>query len=220
MFPLPDSHKAYDTVVLANGAYPTNNIPLSILKQAKRIVACDGAAISLINNGIVPTAIVGDCDSLPPSFIEKYKELVHIISEQDTNDLSKAIRFCVLQHWRDITILGGTGKREDHTIGNISLLSEYMKIANVEMISDYGVFNAIDKTATFESFKGQQVSIFSLDNEPFSSENLLYPINNQIFNRWWQATLNESLGKSFKLITHTPLIVFREFDAIDSKLNR
>ena len=33
----------FDVVIVANGEFPTHEIPLGILKNAKHIVACDGA---------------------------------------------------------------------------------------------------------------------------------------------------------------------------------
>ena len=112
----------------------------------------------------MPTVIVGDCDSLSEKEKLQYASIIHKISEQDTNDLTKAVRYCLAQGWKDLIILGATGRREDHTIANISLLADYIDIAGeVWMLSDYGVMNAIREDATFESYPGQQVSIFSIE---------------------------------------------------------
>jgi len=57
-------------------------------------------------------------------------------------------------------IVGATGKREDHTLGNISLLADYMKTAKVVMVTDYGIFTPMQGITEFTSHKGQQVSLF------------------------------------------------------------
>ena len=78
-----------------------------------------------------------------------------------------------------MSILGATGKREDHTLGNIGYLvsfaEEYPDV-EIEMLTDYGRFVALKGSRTFHSFPGQQVSVFSMDPEcPIYSEGLRWP---------------------------------------------
>lgn len=212
-YELPAINTKADTVILANGLFPTNKIALSILNNSSYIVCCDGAINQLSRLNITPQAIVGDCDSLSDENRIKYKNIIHHIKEQDTNDLTKAVNFCINQDKKNIIILGATGKREDHTIGNISLLSEYIDRTDaVSMITDYGVFNAVNNdNFQFESFVGQQVSLFSITPTLITSENLRFAIKNQLFTNWWQATLNESLGDYFVIDTQGKIIVYRAF---------
>jgi len=116
--------------------------------------------------------------------------------------------------YKDLVILGATGKREDHTIGNISLLAEYARLANVIMITDYGEIYPVLETTAFKSSPGQYVSIFSIDPETeITSEGLKYPLIKRKLRNWWEATLNETMGDSFTLkFTGGPLIVFIKFD--------
>lgn len=210
-YALPNIQKAVETVVLANGNFPTHPIALHMLNNCKNLVSCDGATNKLVKTGRIPNAIVGDLDSLSNENKVKFASLIHHVKEQETNDQTKAVNYCISQKWKDITILGATGQREDHTIGNVSLLCEYMHLANVQMITDYGIFIAIDSTTTLESYKGQQVSIFCLDKMPISSHGLRYKIDNQIFTRWWQASLNEAEGDEFTIETEGAVLVYREF---------
>ena len=41
------------------------------------------------------------------------------VAEQETNDLDKAIRLCRERGWGDLVVVGATGLREDHAIGNV-----------------------------------------------------------------------------------------------------
>ena len=77
--------------------------------------------------GFIPDAIVGDMDSLNESIAGRFHDRIFKDKDQDTNDLTKAVAWCSERGYRDLVILGATGKREDHTIGNISLLAEYIK---------------------------------------------------------------------------------------------
>ncbi|WP_029905902.1 thiamine diphosphokinase [Prevotella sp. 10(H)] len=207
--PLPD--REMETVILANGEFPSHSVPLAILNNSKYLVCCDGAIDNLIKTGRIPDAIAGDCDSLSKENAVRFKDIIHRNPDQETNDLTKSVQFCIEQGRKNICILGATGKREDHTIANVSLLWEYMKEVNVEMITDYGVFVAIDSDSVFESKEGQQVSLFSIDNKPITLKHVKFPVNDHVFTNWWQATLNEATGNEFLVETSGRTIVYRAF---------
>lgn len=206
--------KFYSTVILSDGEFPATEKTLSILKHAERVICCDGAAEKLLRFGLEPDVIVGDLDSLAIKLREKYADKIIHISEQESNDLSKAFRYCRSQNYDDVVILGATGKREDHTLGNLSLLAVYAEeLPNIKIITDYGEFFVIFEGGTFPSEAGEQISIIGLNSNTVihSSENLKYPINNLKLSYWYQATLNEALGDNFTLNfpPHHPLLIYR-----------
>ena len=197
----------FDAVIVAGGEFPTAPQPLEVLQSAPFVVCCDGAADRYIATGRVPDAIVGDGDSISAANREKYTHLLHIISEQETNDQTKAVRFLLERDKRRIAIVGATGKREDHTIGNISLLIEYARTGcDVCSFTDHGVFIPCNGTTTHKCRKGQQVSIFSITAKDLSAEGLLYPIYD--FNNWWQGTLNECTGDEFTINANGEYLLF------------
>lgn len=200
-----------DCVIIANGRFPAHRIPLTIIEKANFIICCDGAANEFIARGGKPHAIVGDCDSISPENKRLFSAILHPDLDQDSNDLTKAVNFCIKQEKKDIVIVGGTGLREDHTLRNISLLEKYVKKVNVRMVTNYGIFTPVMATRTFESVKGQQVSIFSIDPVKITTHGLMYPIKNRILRHWWQGTLNESLGASFTIEAPGRIIVFQVF---------
>ena len=59
-------------VIVANGRFPSAELPLRLLKEAKTIIACDGAVKTLYEKGIHPDAIVGDLDSIPADLRKRY----------------------------------------------------------------------------------------------------------------------------------------------------
>ena len=202
--------KIFDAVIIGGGEFPTAGPPMQIINNARYIVCCDGAADAFIATGAIPDAIVGDGDSISTENRTKYSHLLHIISEQESNDQTKAIRFCMEQGKKRIAIVGATGKREDHTIGNISLLIEYARAgAEVYSFTDYGVFIPCNGTTTHNCRKGQQVSIFSITAKDLSCEELLYPIYD--FTNWWQGTLNECTGEQFTINAKGEYLIFLNY---------
>ena len=210
MIPLIQNFK---TIVLANGDFPKHKIPLGFLHNAEQIICCDGAAQNLLNQGLTPDFIIGDMDSVSEEIKKQYSSILLHLAEQETNDLTKAVHFCLENNRTEITILGTTGKREDHTLGNLSLLTDYAEKANIQMLTDYGVFTPLLKTSTMESYPGEQISIFSLNPETvFSFKDLVYPVQNRKLTSWWQGTLNEAEKDSFTIeFNKGEVLVFREY---------
>ena len=120
-------HYTPEAVILANGEYPMHVLPLKILEEAQFVICCDGAANEYILRGHTPDIIIGDGDSLSPENKTRFSDIIHHIADQETNDQTKAVHFLQEKGYRRIAIVGATGKREDHTLGNISLLLDYMK---------------------------------------------------------------------------------------------
>ena len=211
MIPLIQNFK---TIILANGNFPTHEIPISFLYKAERIICCDGATQSLLNFGLKPDFIIGDLDSISEEISKRFSSILLYRAEQETNDLTKSVQFCMENNFKEITILGATGKREDHTLGNLSLLLDYAEKANVQMLTDYGAFTPLLETCTLESFPGEQISIFSLDPETvFTFHNLLYPVENRKLSSWWEGTLNEAITDNFTLsFDKGKVLVFREYN--------
>lgn len=191
-----------EIVILANGDFPSHPVPLEILKSGRRIICCDGAVEPLVNSGLEPVTIVGDMDSIDSNLADRYRERIFHIGSQETNDLTKAFDYALNLQPEKVYILGASGKREDHTLGNISLLSQYGKHREikVEMVTDSGVLIPVYSTTTFSAPAGSNVSVFSLDNKlRMTSEGLMYPIKGVKFDYWWKATLNVTLSEQFTL---------------------
>lgn len=201
------------TVIVADGTFPVHSIPLSYIQNAKRIICCDGSAENLVKAGFIPFAIVGDMDSLSNDLAIRFADRIFRNDEQETNDLTKAVNWCKSKGYEDLVIVGATGKREDHTIGNISLLAEYIRITNVIMVTDTGFFIPVMGSTTLQSFPGQQISLFSIDiNTEITLSGLKYPLKKARIGNWWQATLNEAVGENFSLeFTEGRLIVYFKF---------
>jgi thiamine pyrophosphokinase len=111
--------------------------------------------------------------------------------------------------------LGATGKREDHTLGNLSLLSVYAEsVPGIKIVTDYGYFTVAKRSGTFEAFPGMQISIVPLKGRAVvSSQNLKYPMEKLPLKLWYQATLNEALGEEFSLDfpAGCELLIYRTF---------
>lgn len=198
------------TVIFANGVAPEHSTPLQALSSAQRIICCDGAVDKLIPLGYEPDWIVGDLDSISDSSLARYRARIIATSDQQRNDFTKAFKLCLARGWRDIVVIGATGGREDHTLGNLSLLVDFARQLKIVLLSDTGCFLPLTDSSSLDVVIGQQISIFSFDPETsISSKGLKYPLNNIKLNRWWQASLNEADSQRVSLdFSGGPLLVF------------
>lgn len=206
-------------IILCDGDFPSKGPARKLLEKAQKakkshtVISCDGAILSLLKNGMDADYIVGDMDTLPKKWQAKFKDKIYKESEQDFNDQTKAFRFAlslIEKHIAEkkassyaeyrIIILGATGKREDHTLGNISYLPDYAQTlrqkfpklkTNISTVTDYGVFIPILDTTRLKGEPGDRISIFAFDHTlRIKSEGLEYKTDDVVFDMWWKATLN------------------------------
>ena len=213
--------KTKHIVILAAGDFPTHPVPLQALREADFVVCCDSAYREIKNEelGMKNYIVVGDGDSLSEADKKALGSRWIEVDEQDYNDLHKAMVYATKQftiHNSQFTIIGATGKREDHTIGNISYLVTFADEhpgADIEMLTDYGRFVAMTGGRNFASFPRQQVSIFTMEPDAaINAVGLKWPLDGFHARRWWQATLNEALGTEFSLSTEGHLVVFQTYE--------
>ena len=210
-------------VIVGNGQFPKKEYPLYLLESADFVVCCDGALDTYLRhfsgrNLRRPDVVVGDMDSLSKKTAERFRDIAVKIDEQETNDQSKAFHY-ILEHFPDVDtihILGATGKREDHTIGNLSLLMEYARemrrqdcgrTVSVDIVSDWSTAFAITDSCTLDVGEGRSVSIICPDNSlNIRSEGLVWPTDNVVFDNLWQATLNRASADRISLTFSHPSI--------------
>lgn len=209
--------------IICDGQFPRREWPLWVLGKAEHVICCDGAlATYLRRTGRVPDAVVGDMDSLPKSLQKRFKDILVPISEQENNDQTKAVLYA-LEHWQDakeIHIFGASGKREDHTIGNMSLLMEYERSLGlskrgitIDAISDWSTATVISDSTSLTVGEGRRISVLTCDQTlRIKSEGLQWPLDDVIFDNWWRATLNRASSDQITLTLSHPAPVLLIMD--------
>lgn len=213
-------------VIVGNGQFPKKEYPLYLLESADYVVCCDGALDTYLRhfrNRTLrrPDVVIGDMDSLSKKAAAKFSDIAVGIEEQETNDQSKAFHY-ILEHFPDVDtihILGATGKREDHTIGNLSLLMEYARELGgqggaaggrevfVDIVSDWSSAFAITDTSDLNIGEGRSISIICPDNSlKIKSKGLVWPTDNVVFDNLWKATLNRAETDCIRLEFSHPSI--------------
>ena len=150
------------------------------------ILAADAGMEALYRDHILPDIIVGDFDSVNPDTLEYFHdkeqlEVCMLNPEKDDTDTEYAIREAIRRGAMEIVVIGATGTRIDHVLGNISLLGigleEQIKIS---LVDEHNRIRMINQPLTIRKAEqyGKYVSLipFSEKVSGVTLRGLKYPL--------------------------------------------
>lgn len=115
--------------VIVSGGNVVDDFALRVLGEQRPdvMIAADAGMEFFYRNGVRPDMIVGDFDSAATEALAYFKEQPDVeIRElnpvKDDTDTEYALRLAIEMGAEQITLLGATGSRLDHVLGNIELL--------------------------------------------------------------------------------------------------
>lgn len=115
-------------LIIAGGSVDLQTAGELIEKQPfDRVVAADAGLESARKLGLLPDLAVGDFDSVSPEVLsetaqKKKTRLITLNPEKDDTDSEHALRTAIEMGADEIVIIGATGTRLDHVMGNMNLL--------------------------------------------------------------------------------------------------
>lgn len=184
-----------DTVIVSGGMIQ-EDFALDFLKKIQEerkgkklvLMAADRGLDFFRKNGITPDIADGDFDSLSvegKKYLENLKdtEIIRLQPEKDDTDTQSTLNLAIAKGSENILILGATGGRIDHLIGNLGLLT-LGKLKGVSVaIADAQNYICLVKSGTILSKAGQfgkYVSFFSAGEavEGLTLKGFKYPLNN------------------------------------------
>ena len=186
------------------------------------IIAADRGMDFLYEHKITPDIIVGDFDSVKNEALSYFKEKgmsdIHVLNpEKDDTDSECALQIA-LDHGADhIIIIGATGTRIDHVLGNISLLGKAMSEGKMaELLDTHNRIRMINNELEIEKNKqyGKYVSIIPVcKNNKITLEGFKYPLKDYTFEGF------NTLGISNELVDDIAKITVNEgqYIVIESK---
>ena len=146
------------------------------------IIAADSGMDFLYENGVTPDIIVGDFDSAT----------------------TKALEFFERNGQTEIVMLGATGSRIDHVLGNISLLGIGLESGtDISIIDTNNRIRMADKPVTIEKSAqyGRFVSLIALtDDNEVSLKGFKYPVTDYSFDRFTSLCISNEIVDDHALI--------------------
>jgi thiamine pyrophosphokinase len=168
-------------LIIANGEPPRKQLLQSLSKEADVVVCADGGTNTALKFGIRPDAIVGDLDSVHAEALVKFQRVpTYEDADDETTDLEKAISWAVKQKYDHITVVGASGKRLDHTVGNLGVLPKFYPDALVRFVDDLGEMMYVGRELTIEAKRGDVVSLIPLNRcEGVTTSGLRYGLEDE-----------------------------------------
>ncbi len=194
-------------VILANGELPAHKKPISIIKNAGTIICTDGAINNAIALGRSPQVVIGDMDSISSNPIPDGVKYIKF-TDQNNTDLEKTLDWCLYNDISAVTLLGLTGKREDHTISNFAIMADYVDKLNLLSVTDYHEIQAISQDQEFNCVPNSTVSIIPIRGKPIiSTQGLYYPLKKEVLKNSGQGISNISKDRKFIIKVYDGLIL-------------
>lgn len=198
--------------LIINGGTIEDAFALSYIEQVKPdcILAADRGMEFCYRNQIKPDVILGDYDSADKTTLEAFRQQSSIEwhqyqPEKDYTDSEIAIGKAMERNSSEIHILGGTGTRLDHVLGNIQLLMQPLaKDIPCFLIDSHNRIRLLkERTILSKSQQfGKYVSLLPLTTEVtgVTLTGMKYPLEDAAF------TSDNTLGVSNEIIDNEAVI--------------
>ncbi len=195
-------------IIISGGAIEAP-FALEFLKEkpADIVIAVDRGLEFLYQEGISPTHIVGDFDSIEPEVISYYRNHTQIpIREfnpvKDASDTEIALRLGIELGMKEIWILGGTGTRLDHVMANIQSL-KIASNADVKayLLDSHNRISLLEEDVELlqEKAYGKYFSLFSLGGkvEGLTIRGAKYPLTNHTLEPYDSLSVSNQFASEF-----------------------
>jgi thiamine pyrophosphokinase len=150
-------------LILANGKPPSKRLFNIYFQSAAWFICADGGANTAAYFNCSPDLIIGDLDSIKKETLAFFKKVdVRELKDQNSTDLEKALTAALQKRYKEIVVLGATGGRLDHAIGNLSALAKFSPKARITFVDDTGKFFSVNHSGEFNSPVGTIISLLPL----------------------------------------------------------
>ena len=154
-------------LIIANGDIPENEKWTHVIDANTTVIACDGAIHKCYDRGVNVDVLIGDLDSIEKNKLlgeENFEGATIHITDQEDNDLMKAINYAIEQQFDNIVLTGILGGNQAHQFAN--LLSVGITMQSLTVIHAGGIIRNVNKFHPFShSIEiGGRFSVFSINN--------------------------------------------------------
>ena len=161
-------------------------------------IAADAGYKNALALGEKADIILGDFDSYTDE-LPKDAEILTVPTEKDFTDTQMAVKVALEKGATEIVFIGGLSGRLDHTLANISLLSELWKIrVHTVMTDGFNRVRYLNSSSTLIARSGYKyLSVIAISEKlkGVSIEGCKYPLDNaSVFRANQYAVSNEIIG--------------------------
>ncbi len=171
-------------LIVGNGEPPARELFAACARAADLILCADGGANTARCYGYAPDYIVGDLDSVSRQSKAALAADRLVLVDPEGNmgtDGQKVLNHALALGVTQAVLLGFTGRRTDHLLGNLSLLKTFADRLALRIIDDYCDIRLIDRCIRFRAALGQKISLCPLNGaaEGIETFGLKWPLRSE-----------------------------------------
>lgn len=147
--------------IVVSGGNIDDDFACRVIEEQQReksvwMIAADKGMDFFYRNRIQPDVIIGDFDSAERESLAYFREqgrtqIRELCPIKDDTDTESAIRYALEEGAEQITLLGATGSRLDHVLGNVELLGIGLKAGvPITIMDEKNRIRMIDKGITIK----------------------------------------------------------------------
>ncbi|MFP3153645.1 thiamine diphosphokinase [Lachnospiraceae bacterium ZAX-1] len=184
------------------------------------LIAVDKGLLFFEGKQLNPHYIIGDFDSVPKKILDKYRKNPHVEIQEyqpqkDETDTELAVMLALLKGCKNIFLLGATGTRLDHVMGNIELLGLGFKHqAECVILDPYNKIRLIKERMIIKADEqfGDYVSLipYTQTVTGLTLEGFLYPLKDYTMNSFYMEDRNTISAVSNVIVAQEGIISFKE----------
>lgn len=195
-------------VIIASGSDIEKHIFEKENINVEFVICADGGLEKAEKLNLIPNIVVGDLDSVSPDVLKHYLnknlELIKYPEEKDFTDMEIAIEYAVSKNYNDIILVGATGSRLDHTVGNILLLEKYfLNGIKIKILDNNNVVQIIGSKLQIKHKQNSYVSIIPVTEiiEGVTLKGFKYPLTDVTVKRGSTLCISNQIEDEIGIIT-------------------
>jgi len=184
-------------VIISGGSITNYEYIGAQIKPNDTIICADSGYNHALKLGVIPSAIVGDFDSIGE--IPNNITCLRYPTKKDLTDTEIAIEYARSKGFNEYLILAATGSRVDHSLANILLLKDILdQRENAVLINENNKVMITNSFLELQEAPGSIVSLVPITNcLGVTTTNLEYPLHDA------KMYVGKSLGVSNVIIKET-----------------
>ncbi len=187
--------------IIANGLLEHSAHILNRIRSFSFLIAVDGGCNTCQYLQLQPDLIIGDMDSVDQTTLNHYSQVpqIRFPREKDVTDLDLAVSHAFAKGAKNVTIFGGLGKRIDHTLSNLILMTRYPEKVTLETEEERLV--AIHEKIELSCYIGQTISLIPMNGPVtgISTEGLKWPLIEGKLDKQFIGISNEAIQEHVKI---------------------
>lgn len=197
-------------LIIASGQINSYRRFRSIIREADLVICADGGTRHARQMSQIPTVVIGDLDSMAKEDLA-WLEQNHVPvqrhpTEKDASDTELSVEWALANRATDITFIGTTGSRLDHTLASIMLLKPLVdNDIPCRIIDDTNEIYLVTRRLSLSGQAGDFLSIIPLSSKVtgITLEGLAFPLINA------DIPMGSSLGISNRFVGRKATISIR-----------